>query len=153
MGIRVLFIYPNTFGMNMLPPAIALFSAILKQQGHQVALFDATYYSIDYGVNSDGTKVEQLNVVPFETDRLGIKMRETDWRDDLDAQFKSFDPNLIALSTTEDMWNLGLKMLEHLKDRISLNKIPVLAGGVFPTFAPGINCSILSIHWFNKNSL
>ena len=138
MGIKVLFIYPNTFGMNMLPPAIALFSAILKQHGHQVALFDATYYSIDYGVNSDGTKAERLNVVPFETDELGIKMRTTDWRDDLDAQLASFNPDLIALSTTEDMWNLGLKMLEHIKDQISLNKIPVLAGGVFPTFAPEI---------------
>ena len=114
MGIRVLFIYPNTFGMNMLPPAIALFSAILKQQGHQVALFDATYYSIDYGVNSDGTKAERLNVVPFETDAFGIKMRETNWRDDLDAQFESFSPDLIALSTTEDMWILGLKMLNHI---------------------------------------
>ena len=30
MGIRVLFLYPNTYGMNMLPPAIALFSALLK---------------------------------------------------------------------------------------------------------------------------
>jgi len=138
MGIKVLFIYPNTFGMNMLPPAIALFSAILKQHGHQVALFDATYYSIDYGVNSDGTKAERLNVVPFETDALGIKMRTTDWRNDLDAQIASFNPDLIALSTTEDMWNLGLKMLEHIKDQISLNKIPVLAGGVFPTFAPEI---------------
>ena len=78
MGIKVLFIYPNTFGMNMLPPAIALFSAILKQHGHQVALFDATYYSIDYGVNSDGTKAERLNVVPFETDALEQEALERD---------------------------------------------------------------------------
>jgi len=50
--IRVLFIYPNTFGMNMLPPAIALFNALLKQEGHSVRLFDATYYSVDYGIDS-----------------------------------------------------------------------------------------------------
>jgi anaerobic magnesium-protoporphyrin IX monomethyl ester cyclase len=124
--------------MNMLPPAIALFSAILKQNGHKVSLFDATYYSIDYGVNSDGTKAERLNVVPFETDILGIKMRKTDWRNDLDCQIKAFNPNLIALSTTEDMWNLGLKMLEHIKKYISQNNISVIAGGVFPTFAPEI---------------
>ena len=124
--------------MNMLPPAIALFSAILKQNGHKVSLFDATYYSIDYGVNSDGTKAERLNVVPFETDILGIKMRKTDWRNDLDCQIETFNPNLIALSTTEDMWNLGLKMLEHIKKHISQNNIPVIAGGVFPTFAPEI---------------
>jgi anaerobic magnesium-protoporphyrin IX monomethyl ester cyclase len=138
MGIRVLFLYPNTFGMNMLPPAIALFSAILKERSHQVSLFDATYYSVDYGVNSDGAKAERLNVVPFKTDTLGIKMRNTDWRSDLDTQIEIFKPDLIALSTTEDMWNLGLKMLRHIKDYIFQNKIPVLAGGVFPTFAPEI---------------
>ena len=26
MGIKVLFLYPNTFGMNMIPQAMALFS-------------------------------------------------------------------------------------------------------------------------------
>ena len=34
--------------MNMLPPAIATFSAILKNQGHQVQVFDTTYYAIDF---------------------------------------------------------------------------------------------------------
>ena len=33
MGIKVLFLYPNTYGMNMLPPAIATFSSILKNEG------------------------------------------------------------------------------------------------------------------------
>ena len=64
MGIKVLFIYPNTFGMNMLPPAIALFSAILKD-GHQVKVFDTTYYAVDHGMNSDGSKEKKLNVVPM----------------------------------------------------------------------------------------
>ena len=49
-GIKVLFLYPNTFGMNMLPPAIALFSAILKNEGHQVKVFDTTYYAVDHGI-------------------------------------------------------------------------------------------------------
>ena len=49
-GINVLLIYPNTFGMNMLPPAIALFSALLKKEGHKVEIFDTTYYSINYGI-------------------------------------------------------------------------------------------------------
>ena len=49
MGTRVLFIYPNTYGMNMLLSAIALFSAILKNQGHKTEIFDITYYATDYG--------------------------------------------------------------------------------------------------------
>ena len=75
--IRALFIYPNTFGMNMLPPAIALFSALLKQEGHQVRLFDATYYSVDYGVDSDGTKADNLNVMPYDPNERGIRLKTT----------------------------------------------------------------------------
>ena len=52
MGIKVLFIYPNTYGMNMLPPAIALFSSLLKNEGHEVEIFDTTYYNLDYGIDS-----------------------------------------------------------------------------------------------------
>ena len=44
MGIKILFIYPNTYGMNMLPPGVSLLSACLKREGHKVKLFDTTYY-------------------------------------------------------------------------------------------------------------
>jgi anaerobic magnesium-protoporphyrin IX monomethyl ester cyclase len=136
MGIKVLFVYPNTYGMNMLPPAIALFSALLKERGHEVDLFDATYYQTDHGVDSDGTKADRLNVVPFSPNEKGIKMRETDWRSDIHTKIQSFQPNLVALSTTEDMWLLGVRILEEIEEYINRHKIPVIAGGVFPTFAP-----------------
>ena len=74
MGINVLFIYPNTFGMNMLPPAIATFSAILKQEGHKVQVFDTTYYAIDFGIDADGTKMERLNVVPYKMGSRNIRL-------------------------------------------------------------------------------
>lgn len=136
MGINVLFIYPNTYGMNMLPPAIALFSAILKREGHSVEIFDATYYQTDYGIDSDGSKAQQLNVVPYDMGARGIRMRETDWRDDIRFKVQSFKPDLIAISSTEDMWELGLSLIEEIEDHIVRNQVPVIAGGVFPTFAP-----------------
>ena len=124
MGIKVLFIYPNTYGMNMLPPAIALFSALLKDQGHTVDLFDATYYQTDHGIDSDGTKAERLNVVPFSASEKGIKMRETNWSDDIKVKVEDFQPDLIALSTTEDMWLLGVRMLDEISEFITLHKTP-----------------------------
>jgi hypothetical protein len=136
MGMKVLFIYPNTYGMNMFPPAVALFSALLKREGHKVDLFDATYYQTNYGIDSDGTKADRLNIVSFSPSEKGIKMRDTDWRDDIKAKLEEFQPDLIALSTTEDMWLLGVRMLEEIEGFISRHKIPVIAGGVFPTFAP-----------------
>ena len=72
-GINVLFIYPNTFGMNMLPPAIAMFTAILKKEGHNIDIFDTTYYSVDHGIDSDGSKMEKLNVAPYSMNEKGIE--------------------------------------------------------------------------------
>ena len=140
MGIKVLFIYPNSFGMNMLPPAIALFSAILKQHNHEVRVFDTTYYKTDHTIDSDGSKEERLNVVPFtkQMKNKNLEVKSTDWRDDVKKQVKEYKPDLIALSATEDMWELGIKILEEIKEYKITNKIPVIAGGVFPTFAPDI---------------
>ncbi len=140
MSINVLFLYPNTFGMNMLPPAIATFSAILKREGHKVEIFDTTYYAVDYGIDSDGSKEDNLRVVPFkdEMKKRNMRIKDTNWKEDLKIQINQFKPNLIALSTTEDMWELGIKILEEIRDYKNLHKVPVIAGGVFPTFGPEI---------------
>ena len=138
MGINVLFVYPNTYGMNMLPPAIALFSALLKREGHNIDVFDATYYQTDYGIDSDGTKQELLNVLPYDMESRGIKPRTTDWREDFRELVERYSPDLIAVSSTEDMWELGLHLLDAIRDYKVKDKIPVVAGGVFPTFAPEI---------------
>ena len=136
--MKVLFIYPNTYGMNMLPPAIAMFSAILKNEGHQVQIFDTTYYAIDYGIDSDGTKVERLNVMPFKMEEKGLRLKTSDWKLDLKKQVNDFKPDLFAISSTEDMWELAMQVLQELKDYKIKNNIPVVAGGVFATFAPEI---------------
>ena len=138
MGINVQFIYPNTYGMNMLPPAIAIFSSLLKKHGHNIQVFDTTYYAIDFGIDADGTKMERLNVVPFDMNSRGIRLKTTDWKKDLNKQLNDFKPDLIAVSSTEDMWELGMQILNEAKDYKNKNNIPVLVGGVFPTFAPEI---------------
>ena len=136
MGIKVLFIYPNTFGMNMLPPAIATFSAILKKEGHKVQVFDTTYYSTDHGNNSDGTKEEGLNVVPFSEalKKKGMTPKNTRWQDDVKKQVDNFRPNLIALSSTEDMYELGIKVLEEIKEYKIKKKNPGNSGRCFCNF-------------------
>ena len=140
MGIKVLFLYPNTFGMNMLPPAIATFSAILKKQGHEVQVFDTTYYAIDFGIDSEGSKEDRLNVVPYtqEMEKKNLRLKDSNWKDDLHNKINEFRPDLLALSCTEDMWELGIKILDEIKEYKNKNNIPVVAGGVFPTFAPEI---------------
>lgn len=128
--INVLFIYPNLRGMNMLPPAIAIFSRILKDNGFNVALFDTTYYRVG-DFDSDKEKEKNLQVRPFDMSKQ-VTLKITDPLDDLDQLVFSFRPNLIALSATEDIFPGGLRLLEH----IDKHNILTIAGGVYPTFAP-----------------
>ena len=43
---KILFLYPNERGMSTIPPSITALSQILKDEGHQTALFDTTFLQI-----------------------------------------------------------------------------------------------------------
>ena len=71
MSFKILLIYPNQRGMNMLPPAIGLLSSILKEDGNTVELFDTTYYEKTNEkegseVDSDNIKTEKLMARPYK---------------------------------------------------------------------------------------
>ncbi|SVC06116.1 uncharacterized protein METZ01_LOCUS258970, partial [marine metagenome] len=135
-GIRVLLIYPNGRGMNMLPPAVGLLSAVLKDHGHNVELFDTTYYASvdDFGevTDSDMKKTERLMARPYQMPEE-VTLRVTSPFDDFLDQVNEFEPDLLAMSCTEDMWNLGIRLLDHVRKH---REVLTIAGGVFPTFAP-----------------
>src|SRR5262245_41677471 len=118
--------------MNMLPPALGLFTSILRRDGHQVGLFDTTIYEGLSPHDSDKLKSENLNARPFDDTLLKQHARKSDAIEDFKSVVSGFSPDLIAMSVTEDMYPIGVALLAALgKDRPR-----VVAGGVFPTFAP-----------------
>ena len=121
MGIKVLFIYPNNPGMILPPPALALFASLLKSHGHKMEIFDLSFYSTDHGVDSDGSRMENLNVVPYDMASKGLK--KSNWKLDIVNQLKRFQPDLIAITSTEDMWELGIHVLnEIIKSNVGSGK-------------------------------
>lgn len=134
MSIKVLFVYPNYRGMNMLPPAIGILSAILKNSGHTVKLFDTTYYENIDGdkSDSDSSKVDRLMAHPFEMPKDKVTLKTTNVYKDFKKEVEGFRPDLLAVSTTEDMFPLAIKLLRTVIPYKSL----AIVGGVFPTFAP-----------------
>jgi len=132
--MKVLLVYPNMHGMNMLPSAIGLFSSLLKKEGHQVDLFDSTNWIIPgyEDFDSDKEKEKNLNVRPFDDSKLRSEIRTTDVYVDFESKVLSFKPDLLAVSVSEDIFPIGVDMLKKVKHF----KIPTIMGGVFPTFAP-----------------
>ena len=142
MGIKVLFIDPNIFGMNMLTPAIALFSSILKKKGHEVELFDTTYYpiseTIGFDMDQGQRKMDKLEVVPYDFASRGVKIKESNWRQDINIKLNLFKPDLIAMCETESIWDLGETILDEIKEYKIKNKVPVVVGGGLATFSPDL---------------
>ena len=133
--MKVLLLYPNLYGMNTIPPAIGLFTAILRREGHEVQLFDTTAYVGAFSaVDSDKQKSENLNARPFDDTILRQGARESNAVVDFMEFVRQFQPALIAMSCTEDMFPVGLELLLALGD----DRPKVVAGGVFPTFAPDL---------------
>ena len=133
--MKVLLLYPNLYGMNMLPPALGLFTALLKRDGHSVALFDTTIYDGLAPIDFDKSKSENLNARPFDDSLLKERAKKSDAIDDFIALVSEFNPDLIAMSVTEDMYPIGISLLNGLgKDRPK-----IVVGGVFPTFAPELS--------------
>lgn len=132
--MKVLLLYPNLYGMNMLPPAIGLFTSILKRAGHEVSLFDTTVYEGLTTVDSDKQKADNLNARPYDDALLKERALQTNPIEDFKNKIKSFNPDLIAVSVTEDMYPIGLTLLKSLGQERPM----VVVGGVFPTFAPDL---------------
>ncbi|MGE5418075.1 MAG: B12-binding domain-containing radical SAM protein [Acidobacteriota bacterium] len=134
--MRVLLVYPNLHGMNMLPPSMGIFTGLLRSQGHEVDLFDTTNWVIpgEEDFDSDKVKEKNLNARPYDDSILRSEIRTSDVFEDFRNKVTSFKPQLLAVSSTEDMFPLAIRLLKSVKE---LN-IPVIMGGVFPTFAPEI---------------
>lgn len=131
---RVLFIYPNTPLLNPPPVAIGIFAALLKNLGVEVRVFDTTFHQ--GGNTSDKVKEENLQVRPFEYDRDQLPLSTNTPGEDLRATIREFRPDLVATSSLEATWFDTVALLDAAADL--LKDVPVLSGGIFPTFAPHI---------------
>nr|VFJ64191.1 MAG: Radical SAM superfamily enzyme YgiQ, UPF0313 family [Candidatus Kentron sp. DK] len=119
----------------MIPPAVAILSALLKQDNHEIRLFDSTYWEFPEckDVDRDGERERHLQIPPCRDEQKPVPSYTTDVYDELNTVVAEFEPDLIAASATEDLFPYGIKLLENLRDK---GKAKTIFGGVFPTFAP-----------------
>ena len=131
-NFKVLFVYPNLMLQTTFPMAFAIFSAVLKQAGYNVAIFDTTFYKTEE-VSSDEKRVENLQLAKFTLPPGLKKLRSKDQMFvDLDRMVQEYQPDLIAYSILEDLYPLSLELVNITKRF----HVPTIAGGIFPTFAP-----------------
>ncbi|MCP4378242.1 MAG: radical SAM protein, partial [bacterium] len=129
--MRILLVYPNEMMLNPPPVSIGIFTAILKQGGFELELFDTTYYPT-FSQTSDKAKETNLQVRHFDFAERNVSLKQTDIFEDLRNTIDTFEPDLIAISILEPTFDQAVSLLDTIADYDT----PVIAGGVYPTFAP-----------------
>ncbi len=104
--MKVLFIYPNQTGQIAPQLGIGYLSSILKNAGHETALFDTTYMLYE----------------PFESIRLKLF-----------SKIDKFHPDLIAFSCRSLEFQFAKSLAEAIKKKYSCK---IIFGGIHATIQP-----------------
>lgn len=127
--MRVLLVYPNIRHESLVPPSMALLSRILKNEGHTVRLFDTTDYEIDLEmIDPDMVRKNNLQVIPT---KAIARESKGDVHEGFRRCVSEFSPDLIAMTSTESTFLLGVNIIAALGS----SRPRTLLGGVFGTFA------------------
>jgi anaerobic magnesium-protoporphyrin IX monomethyl ester cyclase len=128
---KILLVYPNIQQCAMMPYSMGLFTALLREVGYQVELFDSTFYMNDLTANYESY---QTAVKEFDWAEKGVQFNRNDMLKDFNQIIENFSPDLIAVSVVENTYPIGRELIRSIPKRH--NHIPVIWGGVFATFAP-----------------
>ena len=134
--MKVLIVYPNDRMDGLISVGVSVLSAHLKKANHEVELYDTTYY--DTGKETGDFYREQMGqVISVDLSKHGV-VREKKSLSELQNDFRrkviEYNPGLIGFSVLEITYDQGLELAKAIEDL----PIPVIFGGIYPTFAPKI---------------
>lgn len=129
-------VYPNDRMDSLISVGISLLSSHLKAAGHEVKLYDTTFY--DTGKRTGDFYREELGqVIPVDLSQQGVERKKITLNE-LQVDFRKavldYNPGLVGFSTLEITYDQGLELAKAIGDL----PIPKLFGGIYPTFAPRI---------------
>ena len=130
--LKILFLYPNLNMSTLVPNAISILSATLREAGFKnIDLFDTTFYESD-GLSKDEDRVNVGQVQPFNFDEKNIQLKKSDMYEDFIEKVENFKPDIIFASVVEDTYPIFINFMNAIKEK----KVACLVGGVFPSSAP-----------------
>lgn len=131
---KVLLVYPNVPLMHSPPISIALFTAICKQENVQVEMFETTSYTDQFDSrHADYSEKGMLRKSADANTWITVKPTK-EAIPDFVKKVQEYEPDLILVSVTEDVFVTGVELVEAIRDK----NIPNIFGGVFTTFAPDL---------------
>jgi len=136
--VRILLLNPNKYGRGITSIWIPSHSAVLKSRGHEVRLFDCTFYK-DWTVNETDFNTANQQYKPSGYSEF-IKLKTSDVRKDLSDTIKSFEPDIIFWSAISSHLHSEGEYVNIQYGHELIKDMPAkaikIAGGLQPTAIP-----------------
>jgi len=130
---RVLLVYPNIQMSALMPLSMGIFTALLRENGYSVDLFDCTFYADGPTADGNQEKVKNKQVLDYDWSSRGVEPKYGLISDYVN-KIEDFQPDLVAVSVLESTYHLGLMLMESVAEKKRNYK--TVFGGVFATYAP-----------------
>ncbi|MBF0553700.1 MAG: B12-binding domain-containing radical SAM protein [Nitrospirae bacterium] len=130
--MKFLMVYPNSTGNTKIPLGVGYLLTILKTHGHDVRLFDMTFYGVEIEKNDFQIRGRNLNFRPIDMTPYGVVYKKATFNDianDLKDEINTFKPDLIGFTLTEDTSMVALQFADIAKKALPTAKI--IMGGVY----------------------
>lgn len=131
--MKILFVRPNKDAFGFKPISISLLSAICKKEGHEVKLFDTTFFDLGFEeYSSTGTRINKYK--PVDLTPYNIGKVECDLRAEVFKFLKEFAPDVCAVSLLSDEREVSKEITRYIKEFDP--DIQVIWGNKYSTVAP-----------------
>lgn len=131
--MRILLVWPNRSEYGLKTIGVSLVSAILKCMGHDVELFDTTFF--DLGLEDASNKRSNLKI--FKQVAVGSRNMnkvKVSLKDELFKKLEDFNPHIVGVSALFSEILVGLQISDYVKEWNS-NTI-VMWGNKIATMSP-----------------
>lgn len=113
--MRVLLVWPNRSGFGFKSMSLALLSAILKQDGHEVRLFDTTYIDLDHdALSTTRSRIRIFKSV--DTSNVKLAKQRLDLKHEVLSTLEDFRPEIVGVSALSDEVAVGVQISDVVKE-------------------------------------
>lgn len=112
--MRILFIWTNKDQWGYKPLGISLLVPILRDAGHEVALFDTTF--IDFGFKDNTEDRRRIRIFkPVDWSEYDMNKKKTTIREELMEKLRQFEPEVVMVSALSDEIQIGFEVSRIVK--------------------------------------
>jgi len=132
--MKIMCLYPNNEGYFRCPVGLTLIMTILKNEGHEVKLFDTTFMAAEDNLDAQ-YRYKNKTVKTIEMKHMFHKQSEKEIVSAWIKAIEKFNPDIIAASILEDAYPFCGILLDAVKEKFD---IPIVVGGTTPTISPKV---------------